>query len=48
MEVFVAMIIFLNKKDVFEEKIKKHSINICFPEFSGPNDFKTSTEFIQV
>jgi hypothetical protein len=29
------MILFLNKKDLFEEKIKKVSIKACFPEYKG-------------
>lgn len=30
-----SIILFLNKKDLFEEKITKSSLTICFPEYQG-------------
>jgi hypothetical protein len=30
-----SIILFLNKKDLFEEKIKKSPLNVCFPEYGG-------------
>jgi hypothetical protein len=30
-----SMILFLNKKDLFMEKIKKTSIKIAFPDYKG-------------
>ncbi len=30
-----SIILFLNKKDIFEEKIKKSPLSICFPEYTG-------------
>ena len=30
-----SIILFLNKKDLFEEKIKKSQLTICFPEYTG-------------
>lgn len=30
-----SIILFLNKKDLFEEKIKKSPLTICFSEYSG-------------
>ena len=30
-----AMILFLNKKDLFEQKIEKSPLKICFPDYTG-------------
>ena len=30
-----TIILFLNKTDLFEEKLQTSSINVCFPEYSG-------------
>lgn len=30
-----SIILFLNKKDLFEEKIKKSALTICYPEYAG-------------
>ena len=30
-----SIILFLNKKDLFEEKIKKSALTVCFPEYTG-------------
>lgn len=30
-----SIVLFLNKKDLFEEKIKKVHLSICFPEYDG-------------
>lgn len=30
-----SVILFLNKKDLFEEKISKFSLTICFPDYPG-------------
>lgn len=30
-----SIILFLNKKDLFEEKIKKVHLSICFPDYDG-------------
>jgi len=30
-----SIILFMNKKDLFEEKIKKSPLTICFPDYTG-------------
>uniref|UniRef100_H3BED5 G protein subunit alpha transducin 2 n=1 Tax=Latimeria chalumnae TaxID=7897 RepID=H3BED5_LATCH len=30
-----SIVLFLNKKDLFEEKVKKVHLSICFPEYNG-------------
>ena len=32
-----SIILFLNKKDLFDEKIRKSSLTVCFPEYTGKN-----------
>lgn len=41
-----SIILFLNKKDLFEEKIRKSPLTICFPEYTGKS--YTSIAFIQM
>jgi len=42
-----SIILFLNKKDLFQEKIKRSLLTICFPEYTGPNEFDSAAEYIQ-
>ncbi|XP_046898201.1 guanine nucleotide binding protein (G protein), alpha activating activity polypeptide O, b [Hypomesus transpacificus] len=43
-----SIILFLNKKDLFAEKIKKSPLSICFPEYTGANSYDDATAYIQV
>ncbi|XP_040014981.1 guanine nucleotide-binding protein G(i) subunit alpha-2 isoform X3 [Xiphias gladius] len=42
-----SIILFLNKKDLFEEKITHSPLNICFPEYTGANKFDEAASYIQ-
>ena len=35
-----SLILFLNKADLFRDKIKKKDLRVCFPDYSGSNKFK--------
>jgi len=42
-----AMVLFLNKKDLFEDKIKKVDLRVCFPDYQGGPNFDAGTQFIE-
>lgn len=42
-----AIVLFLNKSDLFAEKIKTVDLKVCFPDYKGGNDFKEASEFMQ-
>jgi len=42
-----SMILFLNKKDIFAEKIKKIDLNVCFPEYTGGLDYDQASEYVR-
>eukprot|EP00296_Roombia_truncata_P000192 JP435857.1.p1 GENE.JP435857.1~~JP435857.1.p1 ORF type:complete len:357 (-),score=105.52 JP435857.1:93-1163(-) len=42
-----SMILFLNKKDLFEEKISRVDLKVCFPDYTGGLDYKKGLMFIK-
>jgi GTPase SAR1 family protein len=42
-----AMILFLNKRDLFEMKIKKVPLRQCFPEYNGEESYEAGCDFMQ-
>jgi len=42
-----AMILFLNKIDLFKEKITKVSLKVLFEDYEGNTDFEAASQFIQ-
>jgi len=42
-----SKILFLNKSDIFSEKIAKRDLKSCFPEYNGGCDFLNATHFIE-
>uniref|UniRef100_A0A4W3J401 Guanine nucleotide binding protein (G protein), alpha transducing activity polypeptide 2 n=2 Tax=Callorhinchus milii TaxID=7868 RepID=A0A4W3J401_CALMI len=43
-----SIVLFLNKKDLFEEKIKKVHLSICFPDYDGPNTYEDAGNYIKL
>jgi len=41
------VLLFLNKRDLFLEKIKKVALSDVFPEFSGGDDYALAAEFME-
>lgn len=43
-----SIILFLNKSDLLEEKIKQVSLKVTFPDYTGPDgDFEPASQFIR-
>ncbi|KAJ3440448.1 guanine nucleotide-binding protein alpha-4 subunit-related [Anaeramoeba flamelloides] len=42
-----SIILFLNKKDLFQEKIQKVDLNVCFNEYTGGKNYEQALDFIQ-
>ena len=42
-----SIILLLNKKDLFEEKIKTSPLTIAFPEYKGAQEFSECAAYIQ-
>ena len=40
------IILFLNKEDLFKEKIKTHDLQVCFPNYTGGYDSKAGVKYI--
>ena len=45
--VYTGIILFLNKKDLFDDKIKRSPLILCFREYTGPNEYDPAAEYIQ-
>lgn len=43
-----SIILFLNKKDLFQEKITKSPLTVCFPEYTGPNSYEEASAYIKM
>lgn len=41
-----SMILFLNKTDLFKEKIMHKDLSVAFPEYTGGHDFEAASKFI--
>eukprot|EP01132_Coremiostelium_polycephalum_P005324 gene5324-6630_t len=41
------IVLFLNKKDLFKEKLKRVPLQSCFTDYTGPNKYKDAAMFIQ-
>jgi len=43
----IPIVLFLNKKDLFEQKIGKVNITVAFPDYEGKQEFHEASEYIQ-
>jgi len=42
-----AMVLFLNKRDLFADKITKVDLRVCFPTYEGGADFDAGASFVE-
>jgi len=40
------MLLFLNKSDLFREKLSEVPLSVRFPEYTGDNSFESAAEFM--
>uniref|UniRef100_A0A914NEG9 Uncharacterized protein n=1 Tax=Meloidogyne incognita TaxID=6306 RepID=A0A914NEG9_MELIC len=43
-----SMILFLNKKDLFEQKISRSPLTLCFADYSGSDTYEESAAYIKL
>ena len=43
-----TIMLFLNKKDLFEKKIARYSLCVCFPEYADENTYEAASEYIRL
>lgn len=43
----VPIILFLNKKDLFEKKIKDKNITVAFPDYTGGQNYDEASKYIE-
>ena len=44
--ILTSIILFLNKVDLFKEKLEKSLISTYFPEYQGPQEFEPASQFM--
>jgi len=42
-----TIILFMNKIDLFEDKVRRVPLKVCFPEYSGDNSYNDAAEYIK-
>lgn len=42
-----SFILFLNKVDIFKEKIQRVPLTVCFPDYNGPQTFEAASSYIK-
>jgi len=42
-----CIIIFLNKSDLFQQKFPRVPLTVCFPEYTGPNEFEPASDYVR-
>eukprot|EP01117_Protostelium_nocturnum_P017096 TRINITY_DN689_c0_g1_i1.p1 TRINITY_DN689_c0_g1~~TRINITY_DN689_c0_g1_i1.p1 ORF type:complete len:349 (+),score=86.63 TRINITY_DN689_c0_g1_i1:94-1140(+) len=42
-----SIILFLNKKDIFEQKLAKNDLSVCFKNYKGGNNFEKASSYMK-